>query len=122
MASEAAIARRRAEAETSVNDHVSALAARYSIETNETTLNVRDIELRRVIQMETLASALGEIRAGIEAATPKVTFPKDFPGYDVLGQVEGMTPDKLQAMSDEDVLAIKGIGKVTLEEIRAFNK
>jgi DNA-directed RNA polymerase alpha subunit len=49
-------------------------------------------------------------------------FPEDFPGFDVLGQIEDMTPEKLAEMPDQDVLKIKGIGPKTLEEIRAYDK
>ncbi len=52
--------------------------------------------------------------------TQQSAFPEDYPGYEVLGQVEGMTPEKLQSMSDEDILAIKGIGQKTLDAIRAL--
>lgn len=55
--------------------------------------------------------------------TEKATsFPEDFPGFDVLGQVEGMTPATIQAMSDEDVLKINGIGPATLKLIRVYGK
>ncbi len=47
-------------------------------------------------------------------------FPEDYPGFEVLGAVEGMTREKLEAMSDDDILKIKGIGKKTLEDIRAY--
>lgn len=49
-------------------------------------------------------------------------FPEDYPGYDVLGQVEGMTPEKLASMSDEEISAIDGIGAATLKKIRAYGK
>lgn len=60
--------------------------------------------------------------AGKTAAAPSSAFPEDYPGYDVLAQVEGMTPAQLAEMSDEDVLAIKGIGQKTLEQIRSYGK
>ncbi len=47
-------------------------------------------------------------------------FPKDYPGYEILGQVEGMTPELLAAMSDDEILAINGIGPATLKQIRAI--
>lgn len=59
-----------------------------------------------------------------QPSTPKTqnAFPEDFPGFDVLGQVENMTPERLASMSDEEILNIKGIGPKTLEEIRAYGK
>lgn len=49
-------------------------------------------------------------------------FPEDYPGYEVLGQVEGMTPERIAAMTDEEVLAINGIGPSTLKQIRSYGK
>lgn len=61
-----------------------------------------------------------EERALTGSGEPGGAFPEDYPGFEVLGQVEGMTPEKLKAMTDEQILEIKGIGKKTLEEIRAI--
>lgn len=68
-----------------------------------------------------VSDADGELLSG-SAKSPQTessTFPEDYPGFEVLGQVEGMTPEKLKAMSDEDILKIDGIGPATLKAIRA---
>ncbi len=51
---------------------------------------------------------------------PVNSFPENYPGFDVLGQVEGMTPESVAGLSDEEILAIKGIGQKTLDAIRAY--
>lgn len=61
----------------------------------------------------------GDVTEEVEIK-PQSPFPEDYPGFDVLGQVEGMTPESVAAMSDEDILAIKGIGAATLKQIRAY--
>lgn len=63
-----------------------------------------------------------EAKQAIITSEDESPFPEDYPGFDVLGAVEGMTPEKLAAMPDDEVLAIKGIGRATLAEIRAYGK
>lgn len=60
--------------------------------------------------------------AEINSSTGTSAFPEDYPGFDVLGAVEGMTPEKLAGMSDEDILKIDGIGPATLKQIRSYEK
>lgn len=55
-----------------------------------------------------------------ESAIGNNALPEDFPGFSVLGQVEGMTREQVNTMSDEELLAINGIGKETLKAIRAY--
>lgn len=63
---------------------------------------------------------VGEFKGA--ARTPQSAFPEDYPGFDVLGQVEGMTPERVALMPDEELLAIKGIGAATLKQIREYEK
>lgn len=70
MATEAAVARRRAEAEGAISDCVSALAAKCGVKVAvEPILGVRDLELKRVMQLEGLTAALRQILDGFEAET-----------------------------------------------------
>ncbi|HXG85098.1 MAG TPA: helix-hairpin-helix domain-containing protein [Pyrinomonadaceae bacterium] len=58
-------------------------------------------------------------KTSVQPKSTQSAFPEDYPGYEVLGQVEGMTPEKLAAMSDDEITAINGIGPATLKQIRA---
>ena len=68
MATQSVINKRQAEAEARINSGVSALADKFGIEIGATNYPVRDAEMRRVIGMENLASALNQI---VEAAMGK---------------------------------------------------
>lgn len=59
MATEAIVAKRRAEAESAIQDCVSALGAKFNVATEvQPVSGVRDLELRRVVQLERVAEAL----------------------------------------------------------------
>ncbi|HXG86527.1 MAG TPA: hypothetical protein VNI84_21090 [Pyrinomonadaceae bacterium] len=66
------------------------------------------------------AQALKQSGGSVPETSAKSAFPEDYPGFDVLGQVEGMTPEKLKMMSDDEITAINGIGPATLKQIRAI--
>ena len=61
-------------------------------------------------------------QSGTQSEMTSSVFPEDFPGFDVLGQIEDMTPEKLAEMPDQDVLKIKGIGRKRLKSFRAYGK
>lgn len=72
MATVASIAARRAMAEAAIKDAVSALAEKHRIEVTDATYPVRDVELRRVMDLESVASNLGAI---VESFAPAKKAP-----------------------------------------------
>jgi hypothetical protein len=62
MATAASVAKRRGEAEMAIKAAVSAIAAKHGVEVSmDAAYNVRDIELRRVMDMEMTAANLTAI-------------------------------------------------------------
>ena len=67
MATEAAVAKRRAEAETRIQTALSALGSMAGVELEQTAYPVRDLELRRVIGLEQAANGIEQILAAFVA-------------------------------------------------------
>lgn len=70
MATESATAKRRAEAETAINNHVSALADKFEVKLQTNNFPVRDLEMKRVFQLESLAATLQQIVAAASNPEP----------------------------------------------------
>ncbi len=61
MASEQNKAKRQAEAENAINSHVSALAEKFGVEIQTESFPIRDLEMKRLIALENVGTALGQI-------------------------------------------------------------
>lgn len=71
----------------------------------------RDLRIRELYQLESLAELFQEIDAALSGPESS-ELPKEVvaAGYD--------TPEKVRAATDEDLLAIDGVGKATVRKLR----
>lgn len=121
MATEAAVAKRRAEAESGIEKSVSALAENYGIEPGDRTVSgVRDLELRRVMQLEKLAAVLAEIvTAARSYSAADNDFPEDFPARTKLINL-GVSYGEIKTLSREKLIELDGIAEKTADDILSY--
>jgi len=79
MATTASVAARRGTAEADIKTAVSALAEKFGAEILDTTYHVRDIELRRVLDLENVALNLKNIVEKLPAKKAKEEAKDDEP-------------------------------------------
>lgn len=126
MATEAAVAKRRAEAEGSIETSVSALAQKFGVEAAIAPVSgVRDLELRRVMQLETVAAVLTLIvetaASGESAGESAGDFPEGFPAQARSRLVKiGVSYAEVRQMNREGLIELDGIAGKTADEILEF--
>lgn len=126
MATTGAIAIRRANATSRLQASLDVLGERFNLSVPPEVLRppMRDIELGRAIQLDAfaivleqvvMATAPGEVEA---TATPLVIDGVKPEHLDALAAAGITDLDGLRSASDDELLAVKGIGPATVERIR----
>jgi len=103
---------------TKVNGHFVHYENGTPIEAPKGAFDHLDVDVRKATKEEVSMITRDQVRTTVVNDSEK-RISEDFPGYDSLTKAGYDSYDKIEALSDKELLAIDGIGPATLKKIRA---